>query len=257
MKKIKVDSEFKSLIPALTVEEYGLLEESILSEGCRDSLVVWEGEGILVDGHNRYEICKKHGIAFDVVEKTFGNRYESINWIINNQLGRRNVSEEQRRYLIGKRYQAEKKEHGGDRKSSPHCEDLIRKSHKVAKECGVSHSTVERAGEYASAVDTIAANVGEEVKMDILSGKTKLTMKEAKEIAALPAEEQERAVKEPKKSTAQCVIVESTGLPSYAMRYADMAIMQLERIQRDDPNKDKAIAKVEEWIGQFKGRYMS
>ena len=39
---IKIDDEFKALIPPISPDEYKLLEESILSEGCRDALVVWK-----------------------------------------------------------------------------------------------------------------------------------------------------------------------------------------------------------------------
>lgn len=117
-----------------------------------------------------------------------------MNWIIDNQLGRRNVSEEQRRYLIGRKYQEEKKAVGAPTKELDHCDPIKgTTAERVAKELGVGSATVKRADIYATAIDTIAANVGEETKMDILSGKTTLTMKEVKEIAALPAGEQKRA----------------------------------------------------------------
>lgn len=87
---MRIDNEFKNLIPALTDEEYKGLEQSILSEGCRDALVLW-GD-ILVDGHNRYEICTKHGIAFNTVQKDFGSRDDVKLWMIGNQLARRNIS---------------------------------------------------------------------------------------------------------------------------------------------------------------------
>lgn len=84
-----IDKEFQSLIPPLTAEEYAGLEESILSEGCRDALVMWGDT--LIDGHNRYEICTKHGIPFDTVEMDFPTRDDVIVWIIKNQFGRRNL----------------------------------------------------------------------------------------------------------------------------------------------------------------------
>jgi len=62
MNELQINSEFQSLIPALSKEEFGLLEKSILKEGCRDPLITWNG--ILIDGHNRYEICRKHKIKF-------------------------------------------------------------------------------------------------------------------------------------------------------------------------------------------------
>ena len=86
---INIDDEFKNLIPPLTQEEYNGLEESILSEGCRDALVVWNDT--LVDGHNRYRICKEHNVPFRTVEKEFENRNDALEWIIKNQFGRRNL----------------------------------------------------------------------------------------------------------------------------------------------------------------------
>lgn len=87
---IVIDNEFKSLIPSLTDEEYAGLEASILEEGCRDALVLWGN--ILIDGHNRYEICTKHGIAFNTVQKDFDSRDDVKLWMIGNQLARRNIS---------------------------------------------------------------------------------------------------------------------------------------------------------------------
>ena len=87
---MKIDQEFKSLIPALTNDEYKQLEENIISEGCRDALVTWNDT--LVDGNNRYEICTKNNIPFKTVAIEFENREEVIEWIIKNQFGRRNLS---------------------------------------------------------------------------------------------------------------------------------------------------------------------
>lgn len=77
---LKIDNEFKSLIPPLTVEEYAGLEKSILDEGCRDALIVWDG--ILVDGHNRYEICTHNNVLFETSEKAFESREKVKEWII-------------------------------------------------------------------------------------------------------------------------------------------------------------------------------
>lgn len=86
---IKIDAEFKALIPALTDEERALLEQSLLNEGCRDALVVWRDT--LIDGHNRYELCTQYGIEFKTIERDFQDRNEALLWIIQNQLGRRNL----------------------------------------------------------------------------------------------------------------------------------------------------------------------
>lgn len=91
---ITIDPEFSSLIPPLTDEEYDGLEKSVAEEGCRDALVIWnhDGKQILIDGHNRYRICQKHGIEFKTIEKEFENRNKVKAWMAITQLGRRNLS---------------------------------------------------------------------------------------------------------------------------------------------------------------------
>jgi len=84
-----IDPEFSSLIPPLSTEEYRALEDSLLSEGCRDALVVWNTA--LIDGNNRYAICQEHGIEFQTVEREFEDRDAAKLWIIDNQLARRNL----------------------------------------------------------------------------------------------------------------------------------------------------------------------
>lgn len=87
---MKIDKEFKNLIPKLSDEEYRQLEENIIAEGCREALIVWND--ILIDGHNRYQVCTKNNIKYETIEKKFDNREEVKMWIIKNQFGRRNLS---------------------------------------------------------------------------------------------------------------------------------------------------------------------
>ena len=103
---LEVDEAFKQLISPLTPNERNQLEENIAKDGCREPLCVWEN--IIIDGHNRYEICTRLQIPFFVQYVDFASREESITWICATQLGRRNISEETKRYLIGKRYEMEK-----------------------------------------------------------------------------------------------------------------------------------------------------
>jgi N6-adenosine-specific RNA methylase IME4 len=88
---LRIDEEFHALIPPLSQDEYNDLETSILAEGCRDALVAWDG--ILIDGHNRFDICERHGFPFNVVELDFENRDEVIVWICSNQMARRNITQ--------------------------------------------------------------------------------------------------------------------------------------------------------------------
>lgn len=92
---IQIDSEFQALIPALTAEERQQLEANLRTNGgSRDPLVVWQG--VLLDGHNRYEICEAHGLPYQVVEQSCADRNAAKVWIIRNQLGRRNLQPFQR-----------------------------------------------------------------------------------------------------------------------------------------------------------------
>lgn len=88
---MKVNEEFKRLIPALSVEEFKQLEANILSEGIRDPLVVWNG--YLVDGHNRYTIASQHGLEYKTVNKEFKDGNAVKIWMIDNQNGRRNLTD--------------------------------------------------------------------------------------------------------------------------------------------------------------------
>ena len=108
MEKLIIDPEFRDKIPPLTEDEFSLLEENILSDGAVVSpLIVWDG--IILDGHNRYEIIQKHPeLAYAVHKMQFANRYEALSWICKHQLGRRNLTPQQKKYLIGQRYEAEK-----------------------------------------------------------------------------------------------------------------------------------------------------
>ncbi|MEI2414700.1 hypothetical protein V8Z80_00795 [Orrella sp. JC864] len=95
---IRIDESLRRYIDPLTEDEYAALERSLLEEGCRDALVLW-GD-LLVDGHNRYGICQKHGIAFQTVQNTRFRSMEDVHlWMIDNHLGRRSVSDYQRGVL--------------------------------------------------------------------------------------------------------------------------------------------------------------
>lgn len=86
LQRLKTDEEFKHLIRPLLRKEYLQLEQNLLADGCRDPIVVWHD--VIVDGHNRYEICMRHGIPFDTKDMEFECREAAIAWICANQLGR-------------------------------------------------------------------------------------------------------------------------------------------------------------------------
>ena len=114
MINLKIDPEFQSQIPPLTNDEFKQLEENILKEGKLISpLIVWNNT--LVDGHNRYEIVQEHPeISFSTMPLPFESREEVLAWICKNQLGRRNLTPEQKKFLIGKQYSVEHRKPGGN-----------------------------------------------------------------------------------------------------------------------------------------------
>lgn len=153
---IKIDKEFESLIPPLSPEEFKQLEENILRDGIREPLVMWRvpnGDDFLIDGHNRWKIAAKHGgIPFDVKRMTFDTRDDVIQWIIQNQFGRRNLSAYDRSLLALKlkpllARQAKKKE--AERKTTYQKSEkspmpTINTTKEVAKVAGVSHDTIHK-----------------------------------------------------------------------------------------------------------------
>lgn len=96
--KITINEELRSFVDPLAPIEYAALERSLLAEGCRDALVLWGDT--LIDGHNRYEICQRHGIEFKTVQNTtFASLEDVMLWMIDNHLARRSVSDYQRGVL--------------------------------------------------------------------------------------------------------------------------------------------------------------
>ena len=203
MQNLKIDPEFQSKIPPLTAEERSQLEANILEEGrLLNPLIVWKG--IIVDGHNRFEILKEHPeIEYTVLEKEFAGREEAIVWICKNQLGRRNLTPEQRRYLVGKQYEAEKRAHGGSRKMegeqpSCHGDNLVsqpKTCERIAQENGVNWRSVIRSEKFAQNVDAAEAAVPG-TREKILSGEVKPTAAELAAVSRAAPEERPGLVTE-------------------------------------------------------------
>ena len=200
---LKVDPEFQGKIPPLTFEELNQLEANILRDGrIINPIIVWEG--LIVDGHNRFTIAKKHPeIPFMVHEKEFSSRYEAIIWICKNQLGRRNLTPEQKKYLIGKQYEAEKCANGGDRKS-PAAKSGAAARHliggektcmKVAAENNVGKTFVKNAEHFARGLDA-AEEAVPGTRQKVLSGEVKPTAAEIASVARAPPEERPALVAE-------------------------------------------------------------
>lgn len=194
---LKIDKAFKTLIRPLRKQEYRQLESNILQDGCREAIITWNG--IIVDGHNRYEICHKHQIPFEVHEMDFESREDAIAWICANQLGRRNISEETRHFLIGMQYETEKmiagrKKQEGEEPFSglPLETDYHPSRHvtaeRIAKENNISFGSVQKYAIYARAMNEIQKKCPSFVSM-ILSGNCKVSHNYIIEVSRLSAEE--------------------------------------------------------------------
>lgn len=192
--QLKIDADFKNLIRPLNREEYAQLEANLVLDGCRDPITAWNGT--IVDGHNRYEICNRLHIPYAVQEISFDGREKATIWICANQLGRRNITEETRRYLIGRQYEAEKivgfrRNAGGNNQYSTFTDDeksgisneVSGKEHResgrrtairIGDKYHISSGAVQKYGKYSQALDTLGKKMPELVPK-ILSGNYKIS----------------------------------------------------------------------------------
>ncbi len=189
---IRIDPEFQALIPPLTADEYAQLEKNILKDGIRDPLVVWHvpnGDDILIDGHNRWEISAKHsGIRFEVVKMEFADRDEAKVWIIRNQFGRRNLSAYDRSLLALKlkpvmAEKAKERMSDGAKGTQISAEAKGETRDQLAKVAGVSHDTIRK-------VETIAKEADEHTKQLVRTGEKSINQAyneiKAREIKRMP-----------------------------------------------------------------------
>jgi hypothetical protein len=200
---ITIDREFKNLIPTIGEEERKQLEANVVEfGGARDPLVVWrtDDSDILIDGHNRHEICTRLGLDYSVEPMEFASRDEAADWIDRNQLGRRNLSKQDYKLLLGRRYnRAKKSEHsrpGNDNAAKiPAAKVTTQKTaEKIAKDHGVSEKTVRNAGKFQEA----AAKLG--IEKDMAAGKVKATeaqvVNAAKSLPLKPTKQQVETARE-------------------------------------------------------------
>ena len=181
--KLHIDPEFKAQIPPLTQDERKQLEENILAEGALLApILIWNGT--IVDGHNRYEILQSHPeIPCSVRNLELETRDEVLVWICKHQLGRRNLTPEQKKFLMGKQYDAEKQTDGfhGNQHTRPvpsadaqseHQQTAEKTCERIARENNISASAVRRAALFAAGVD-LAEELCPGIRQRVLSGDLK------------------------------------------------------------------------------------
>lgn len=222
--ELKIDPEFQSYLRPLSNSESSEQEASLRKEGCRDPIAT--RNGYIIDGHNRYEICTKHNIPFRIIELKFSDREEVIQWIIQNQLARRNLTNEEFSYFIGKIYESEKKSMGGNRSvqnttndvdwsnvldetnvddesknisdvpselSTENLEVVESTAKKIALRHNISESTVKRDYDFTKGVDIIDGNVPG-AKAKILSGEVDMSKKDIIALAEAEPKVQIRSI---------------------------------------------------------------
>lgn len=191
MRQLTIDPEFRDKVPPMTEAEFRQLEENILKAGrVKSPITVWND--VIVDGHNRWAIIQKHPeIPYEVEEEHFADRYEAIVWICKNQLGRRNLTDAQKTYLIGRQYEAQKMTVGGDRKSKAQNGPLIQgdTAEVIAHEHKIGRNTVKRAAKFSKGVDA-AEKIESGAREAILSGKSKVPKSVIAELPEMSHEEQ-------------------------------------------------------------------
>lgn len=168
---LQIKEEFKKLIPALTAEEFKQLESNCLEEGIREKIITWNG--FIIDGHNRYEIATRWNLDYETENKRFNNENDVREWMINNQFGRRNLSNYQRSVLalqLEEVFSERAKEKQGKRTdllvNSPKSEPIDTRK-ELSKIASVGEQTIAR-------VKVIEAKANEETKAKLSTGEVSI-----------------------------------------------------------------------------------
>lgn len=174
--KLTILKELRELIIPLGDDELFQLEKNILAEGCRESLIVWEkidGNLILVDGHNRYKICEKHKIPYKTKKVKFDSIEDAKLWMVDNQMGRRNLNADQMSYYRGMKYLSLKKKKGGYAYVQSKGQNDLSTSEFLASLFNTSESTIKRDAKFVEGLN-IVGNSNPALKNKILTGEAKV-----------------------------------------------------------------------------------
>ena len=238
---ITVNEELLAYIDPLTADEHGALERSLLAEGCRDALVLW-GD-VLVDGHNRYGICSKHGIPFSTVQNTLFKSMDDVHlWMIEQHLGRRSLSDFQRGVLAlrKKGILADRAKppvsdipHGAASLSETVTSEPKVSREAIAKEARISSNTI-------SQIEKIQKSATPELVAAVKAGA--ISINAAATVASLSAEEQVAAAAGGKKE----------------LRQAARQVREAKAVERTEPETPEGmIARLKQTISELKSENMA
>jgi hypothetical protein len=251
-----IDASFQSLIPPLTPLEREGLELSIISSGCREPLIIWSEENILIDGHNRHAICVERGVQYQVRAISLPDREAVIDWIIANQLSRRNLSPFYLSYFRGKYYNREKSQ--GERNNLT-CGQNVHKldqgstsgqnvhklnerelttAQKLATLHGVNEKTIRRDGKYAEAIDTLTEVFGNKLRIAALDRNTAFSRKMILDLADI-------ARKDPSAARIALDDMEKREMPLSLARHLELEKGTLVEVKCDKPKLRHRLGRVE------------
>ena len=251
---LKINEEFKNKIPPLTPAEFQQLKENILADGeIYEPIAVWNG--VIVDGHNRWKIIQEHPeIPYKVKEMDFADKWAAFEWMYRKQLGRRNLSDEQKAYMIGKMYEARKNTQGGDRGTAVDPETgrftangqnvHLRErretrdgtSGEIGKDFGIDGKTVRRNEKFAKGVDAIR-EVSPAAAEKVLEGKSGVSKQTIAEMRNADGDK----VKEIAKAIERGEPLKATTFPSGRERKKEEEYQLLGNHDRESPAVEYSI----------------
>lgn len=174
--EITIDEEFSTLLPTLSEGARAQLEHDLRSEGCRDPLLVWNDgkRRILLDGHNRLEICRRYALPYHEQTIELPNRDTALIWILEHQLGRRNLTPDTQAYVRGKLYNSYKRQGARTDLTSGQSGQRLTAAERIAAELHVGEKTIRRDAQFAEQLDELARIHGPDVKHRILARTLKI-----------------------------------------------------------------------------------
>lgn len=217
--EFQTDEEFRTLLPPHSSEERETLERLIVEDGrANEAVVVWKEENILVDGYTRHEICEDRGLPYDVRFKSFQDRTDAIIWVRQNQIGRRNLTEQTKKAQLGKLAREMEANQSG---KSTH--EKVNVAKELAKKHGTSPRTIARAKIVADALEKVTPPVRARYE----NGDLKLTDREVEHLSEMSVPE-------------QLEIVESLDNGKFTRFYdAKKDLIERSAPQRDRPSSRK------------------
>lgn len=180
MRELKIDPELRDLLPPLTSEEYKQLEKNIVENGFDRNFPIMEWQGFIVDGHNRYDICKKHNIEPIIGTLAYKTKEEVMEWMLDIQLGRRNLTPIQKIAITEKYrpiYEKQAKERqatstgGANPQLTPKLAEAEKEKNRANNETNVKLSKLAGVGKETYRMGAKILNSGnEKLKQEVLSG---------------------------------------------------------------------------------------